>query len=379
MAFALTEEQESIRDTARKLVAERSPVSELRRLRDTADAVGFSRELWSEMAGLGFVGIALPEELGGAGLGFAELGLVLEACGRTLAATPMVSTVLLGAGAILAGGSAAQKSDVLPAVCAGERVLALAHEEGTRHTPYRVATRAAQCEGGYRVSGEKVMVLDGHVADALVVVARTSGAPGDRDGLTLFLVQASAAGVERMRTIAIDSRNAARVRFDGVLVGSGDVIGEIDRGADVLDPVLDRARIGLAAEMLGSLGEAFDRTIAYLKVRRQFGVPIGSFQALKHRAAQMACEIELTRSIVLDALRAIDEGRASVPLLASAAKARASDTFVQVAAEAIQMHGGVGVTDELDIGFFLKRARTAEMTLGNASFHRDRFARLEGY
>jgi acyl-CoA dehydrogenase len=213
----------------------------------------------------------------------------------------------------------------------------------------------------------------------MVVVARTSGDEADREGLTLFVLPASAPGVSSTRTPLVDSRGAARIRLEGVSAAPADVIGAIGRGADVLDPLLDRAAAGLAAEMLGSTQEVFDRTVAYLKERRQFGVPIGSFQALQHRAAWLLCEIELTRSVVGEALRALDEGRPDAPLLASAAKARASDTFLLAAAEAVQMYGGAGVTDELDIGFFLKRARTTEALLGTAAYHRDRFARLSGY
>jgi alkylation response protein AidB-like acyl-CoA dehydrogenase len=379
MAFVLTPEQEAVRDTARRFVRERAPVALLRRLRDAGDPLGFDRDLWREMGALGFAGITLEPEHGGAGLGHAELGLVMEACGRCLVPSPLVSTTLLGGAALTLGGTAAQQAEHLPAIAAGERILALAHDEGSRHARYRVRTTAARTGGGFRLSGEKVFVLDGHAADALVVVARTSGAAADRDGLTLFLLPASAPGLSATRTLLVDSRGAARVRLDGVEAAPGDVLGAVDRGADLLDAILDRAAAGLAAEMLGSLAEAFEQTVAYLKVRRQFGVPIGSFQALKHRAAQMFCEIELTRSVVLEALRAIDEGRPDVPLLASAAKARATDTFLLVAAEAVQMHGGVGVTDELDIGLFLKRARAAEMTFGGAAYHRDRFAALSGY
>lgn len=379
MSFVLTPEQESIRETARRFARERVPVAHLRHLRDTTDPTGFSPAIWKEMAEIGLAGIPLSAEHGGAGLGWADLGLVLEELGRTLAPTPLCSTVLLGATAIALGGSAAQKDEHLPAVAAGDRILAFAHDEGTRHAPYQVRARAVRDGGGFRLSGEKVFVLDGHAADALVVVARTSGEVADRAGITLFLVPASAPGITTTRTFLVDSRGAARVHLDSVAVSEGNVLGEIDRGADLLDAVLDRAAAGLASEMLGSLSEAFDRTVAYLGERRQFGVPIGSFQALKHRAARMLCEVELTRSVVMDALRALDEARPDAPLLASAAKARAGDTFLLVAAEAVQMHGGVGVTDELDIGLFLKRARTAEATFGGASYHRDRFARLSGY
>jgi len=379
MSLALTEEQELLRTTAREFIAEHAPVKELRRLRDTNDPVGFSRELWKQMAELGWAGIVLPEDLGGADLGYAELGLVLEECGRTLAATPLVSTVLLGANALLLAGNGTQQKDLLGAVAKGEIVLALALQEGAHHAPYQVATRAEATKDGFKLTGAKTFVLDGHVADQLIVVARTAGVPGDRDGLGLFLVKKGARGLTVTRTTMVDGRNAANVALDGVEVDKSACVGHAGRGADVLDPVLDRATIGLAAELLGTVIEAFDRTVAYLKTRTQFGVPIGSFQALKHRAAAMFTEVELSRSIVLDALRAVDEKRADLPQLASIAKARVSDTAQLVSNEAVQMHGGIGVTDEEEIGLFLKRARVAELTLGDGSYHRARFAKLSGF
>jgi len=379
MSLALSEEQELLRNTARDFVVKNSPVKELRRLRDAQDPVGFSRSLWKEMAELGWAGIVLPEELGGAGLGYAELGIVLEECGRTLAATPLVSTTLLGGNALLIGGNETQKKEILPSVAKGERVLALALQESAHHAPWAIATRAEARSSGYRLTGKKVFVLDGHVADQLVVVARTAGKADERDGLSLFLVPKAARGLGIVRTIMVDGRNAANVTLDGVEVERSALLGAAGRGADVLDPVLDRATIGLAAEMLGTLAEAFERTIKYLKERKQFGVPIGSFQALKHRAANMFVEVELSRSIVLDALRAIDENRPDVAVLASAAKARVSDAIHLIGNEAVQMFGGIGVTDEEEIGLFLKRARVAELTLGDAAYHRGRFAALSGF
>ena len=378
-SLILTEDQESIKRMAHDFVAERLPITHLRTMRDRGDETGFSRAIWKEMASLGFAGMIFPESLGGAGLGFAELGLVLEECGRTLAPTPIVSTVVLAAGAIAIAGSDAQKNAILPGVCAGDRILALALEEGTRHAPHRIATKAERVAGGYRIRGEKTFVLDGHVAESLVVVARVSGNTNDREGLALFLVPRDANGVSVVRTIMVDSRNAARVRLSDVIVKDEDMIGGLGEGGAILDRLLDRGAIALSAEMLGGMIEAFERTIAYLKTRKQFGVPIGSFQALKHRAAQMFCEVELSKSIVLEALRALDEERSDVPALAAAAKARTTDAFLLVANEAIQMHGGIGVTDELDIGLFLKRARVAEMTFGDAAYQRDRFAHLNGY
>ncbi len=379
MALILTEEQELLKETAREFVTENAPVSQLRELRDTTDASGFSRDLWKQMAELGWAGIILPEEFGGSDLGFAELGLVMEEAGRTLAATPLLSTVVLGGSAILLGGSDAQKKDLLPAVSNGEKLLALAYQETPHHHPYRVATRAEGSKDGFCLTGEKLFVLDGHVADHLIVTARTSGADHDRDGIALFLVDAGTPGLRVRRTLMVDGRNAAKVRLDGVEVDKSRAIGRPGQGAELLDAVLDRGMVALSAEMLGTAQEAFDRTLKYLKERKQFGVPIGSFQALKHRAADLFCELELLRSIVLEALRAVDAGRPDLSKLASICKARASDTVVQAGNEGVQMHGGIGTTDEEDIGLFLKRAKVTALTFGDAPFHRDRYAELESY
>jgi alkylation response protein AidB-like acyl-CoA dehydrogenase len=379
MTFLLSEEQRAIQKTARDLCRERLPVAHLRAVRDSAEPERLIRAAWRQLADLGFAGILVPEEHGGAGQGLAELGLILEECGRTLAPTPLLSTAMLGASAITLGGTDAQRAALLPAVAGGELLLALAHQEGRHHAPYQVATTAARVEGGFGIRGAKRFVLDGELADRFVVVARTAGAPGERDGLTLLLVPAGAAGVRVTPLRLVDSRAAARVTFDDVTVGSGAVLGAVDRGADLLDPLLDRAAAALSAEMLGGAREAFERTVEYLKVRKQFGAPIGSFQALQHRAAHMFCELELCRSVVAEALRALDQGRSDAPLLASAAKARLSDAYPHITAEAIQLHGGIGVTDECDIGLFYKRATVAAMTLGGAAYHRDRFGRLQGY
>jgi alkylation response protein AidB-like acyl-CoA dehydrogenase len=379
MAFTLSDEQEVLQASARDFLREHAPVSHLRELRDRNDPDGFSRPLWTQMAELGWAGVVLPPEYGGSGLGFAELGIVLEETGRTLVPEPFLSTVVLGSGAILRGASEELKRKILPGVCSGDTILALAHQESGRFAPYAVSTRAAREDGGFRIDGSKCFVLDGHVADHLIVAARTSGAPGDRDGLTVFLVPARASGLSIERTTMVDSRNAARLRIEAVRVPASAVLGTVDQGADLLDPIFDRGAVALSAQLLGCLTEAFERTLRYLKTRVQFGVPIGSFQALKHRAVQMYCEVELSRGVVLEALRAVDQERADLPRFASAAKARASDTASLVTREAIQMHGGIGMTDEEEIGLFLKRARAAELSLGDASYHRDRFARVSGY
>jgi len=354
MSLLLTEEQESIQRVAHGFVRAKMPASHFRALRAANDAEGFSRAAWKEMAALGLAGVTVPEMWGGAGLGLAELGIVLEECGRCLAPTPILSTMVLGAGILLAAGSDAQRAEHLPAACAGERLLTLAHDEGTRHIRHRVVTRAERTPSGWRLRGQKTMVLDGHVADAFFVVARSDGKDDARDGLVVCTIPRGAPGLGVERLHLVDHRNTAAITLDDVFVPDGAVVGEPGRGADVIDPVLDRAALALSAEMFGGASEAFEQTLAYLKTRKQFGVAIGSFQALKHRAAQLFCELEMLRTLVLEGLRAADAGRADVPMLAAAAKAVASETFVRVANEAIQMHGGIGVTDELDVGFFLK-------------------------
>jgi alkylation response protein AidB-like acyl-CoA dehydrogenase len=381
MPMILNEEQNMLKDSAKDFCSTNAPISQLRKLRDEDNPDGFDRQTWKQMVELGWAGIPWSEDFGGLAFGYKGLGVVTEETGRTLMASPLYATVWVGGTAINVGGTDEQKTELLPAVAGGSLLLALALEEGPRHNPYGVATRAAAKGDGYVINGRKTFVLDGQIADKLIVVARTSGNPGDRAGLTLFLVDRSAKGVTVTRTKMADSRNAANIEFKDVAASSADVLGEVDRGADVLDPTLDIARIGLCAEMLGSLQEAYERTVQYLKERVQFGVPIGSFQGLKHRAADMFCEVELSKSVVLEALSALDEQRSAedVAKLASLAKAKVGETFTRVTREAIQMHGGIGMTDEFDIGFFMKRSAVAEQTFGDMIFHRNRYGELEGY
>lgn len=379
MGLILTEDQLILRDMAKSFFDEKSPVSRMRALRDTRDDTGFTVELWKEMAALGWVGIPFPESVGGGGLGYGELGTVLTACGRALAPEPFLSSVLLGGNAILLGGSDGLQKEILTDLCTGDRLLCLAFQEQGRFAPYAVETTATRDGEGFRVSGSKQFVLDGHVADQIIVVARTAGASGERDGLSLFVVDSASSGVDVQRTELVDGRGAARITFADVVVDAGRVLGEIDGGAGVLDAVFDRATIGLCAEMLGSFEEAFERTLEYLKLREQFGVKIGTFQGLRHRAAHMFGELEFARSVVRDAQTAIDEGREDIAECASAAKARCSDVANLIGGEAIQMHGGIGMTDEEEIGLFFKRLKAAELTLGDATYHRNRFAALRGY
>ena len=377
MALALNEDQQILQSTAREFVAANAPVTHLRGLRDGKDATGFSRELWSEMAKLGWAGLTLDEAEGGSGLGYAELAVLFEECGRTLVPSPFLASAVLGAECVRRGAPNPLRGEILSGVAQGETLLALAMDEGARFAPYAVETKAEKTGETYRLSGEKIFVLDGHVADRLIVVARTSGASGDRDGLSLFLVDRLAKGVDVQRTIMVDSRNAARITFDQAEAQT--LLGPLDQGADILDAALARGTAALCAEMLGLMTEAFEQTIEYLKTREQFGVKIGTFQALKHRAAEMFAELELSRSIVRELVAAIDEEGPDVPTLVSVAKARCSDAASLISREMLQMHGGIGMTDEADIGFYLKRARVSELTFGDAAYHRDRFATLQGY
>ena len=379
MQLILTEDQELLAKTAADWVHEKSPVARIRELRDRNDADGFSRTLWKEMAELGWVGIPFPEAMGGADMGVAELAVILEALGRHLAPEPFIGNVMLAGGVLLRAGSAAQQQAWLPRLCQGDAILALAQQEPrSRFDLNRVATRAEKAGNGYRLSGEKIAVLDGASADALLVVARTSGAEDAREGISLFLVE-QGPGVRVERQQRVDGRNAALVHLTGAELPAAALVGSEGKGWVPLAQAADAAIAALCAEMLGSMTEAFERTLAYLRDRQQFGVPIGSFQALKHRAADMFTEIELCRSAVMAAARAVDEELEEAPRLVSLAKARCSDTAILVANEAVQMHGGIGMTDEHEIGFYLKRARVAELTLGDAAWHRDRWAMLSGY
>ena len=378
--LVLTQDQELLAQTALDYVRANSPLSRVRALRDAGDPVGFSRSLWQDMAGLGWVGILIPEEYGGAGLGMADFAVVIEALGRNLAPEPFLSTVLL-AGQLLAGaGSADQKRAWLPGIAAGEKILSLACQEaGSRYDLNRVSTTATAGGEAWHLSGEKVQVLDGPSADALIISARTSGGKADPHGISLFLLPKDAPGVSITPQSRVDCRAVALVGLEDVKVGTESVIGPLGAGFPALSQVVDRATVGLCAEMLGGMTQLFETTLDYLKTRAQFGALIGSFQALKHRAARLFMDIELARSAVMAAARAVDADDAEAAALISLAKARCSDTFVSAANEGVQMHGGIGMTDEHDVGFYIKRARVAEMTFGDAAWHRERWARLRQY
>lgn len=382
MALVLNEDQQLLRESAKSFCREKSPVSVLRRLRDTKDETGFDEEIWKQMLDLGWAGMAIPEAYGGFEFGYTGLGIVLEESGRTLISSPLISSVLISATAINIIGTEQQKQELLPKLVSGELLCSLALDEEILHCPNRIATTAKKSGDIYTISGEKTFVLDGHVADKLIVVARTSGDNDSKEGIALFLVDTNTPGLRISRTWMVDSRNSARVNFDNVDVSASTVLGEKNHIYDDLDYVLDIARIGLASEMLGSIQEVFERIIDYLKQREQFGVLIGSFQGLQHRAANMYSEIELCKTVVRAALGALDSrdsNRAEIAEFASIAKAKLSEVFFLVSNEGVQMHGGIGMTDEFDIGFFIKRARVAQQYLGDAAFHRDRYATLKNF
>jgi alkylation response protein AidB-like acyl-CoA dehydrogenase len=375
MTFTFSEEQKILKDSAREFVRDRAPVTRLRKTRDDRKN-GRDDDLWKSMAELGWTGIIVPEDHGGAGLGYVGLGLVLEETGRTLASSPLLSTAMIGASALLLGGSDAQKKAYLPAIAEGRTITALAIEESAHHNPHRVAAKAEKAGSSYTLNGCKSFVADGHTASLFIVSARTSGNTGDAKGITLFLVKGDAPGLSRHELVTVDSRGAADITFTNV---AAEPLGPVDGGAALLDQILDRARIGLAAEMLGQAEAAFEMTTEYIKTRKQFGQVIGGFQALQHRAAKMFTDFEMTKSCVRAALDALDRNDPKIAEWASLAKARASETLHLVSNETVQMHGGIGMTDAHEAGLYLKRARVAEGLYGGESFHRDRYARLLGY
>lgn len=375
--LVLTAPQNMLARTAGELVSKHGGVDRQRRLRDEGAELGYSPEVWAEMADLGWLGIPFAEEHGGLGMGMAETVLITEAMGRGLAPEPFVSAVVFGGGLLADAGNAEQRAAWLPPLIDGQKRLAPALlEAGSRYGLDRVETRAQANGDGWSLSGEKVQVVGGVGADGFVIGARTEGGA---DGLTLFLVPAAADGLKVVAQQRVDSRNSAIVRLDGVHVATGAVLGDVGGGLEPLGRAVDRATVAVCGEMLGVMTEAFERTIEYLKSRSQFGVLIGTFQALKHRAAKMFIEIELSRSTVMAAARALDENSDDAELQVSNAKARCSDALILVTNEALQMHGGIGMTDEHDIGLFMKRARALEFAFGDAAFHRQRFARLRGF
>ena len=378
MPLFLNDDQVLLVDTARPFLAEQAPVGHMRALRDTGDPTGFSRDLWRQFAELGFTGMLVEEAHGGLGLGQVEAGIVLEEIGRNLTPSPFLSTSV-GAVVALKGGAEAHRARWLPGIVAGDVVAALALDEGVRHRPTQVALRAERSGNGFRLTGAKRFVAHGHVADLLIVAARTAGAPGEPDGITLFAVEKDAAGLTATPERLTDASLASRIAFDGVQVDADAVIGEVDSGWAGLSQVLGAVRTGAAAELLGVGSGAMALTVDYLKSRKQFGVHIGSFQALQHRAAHLYAEMEVTRAAVLKAQQLLDAADPAAERATHVAKAMAGMTTTLAVQEGVQMHGGMGMTDEYDIGFYMKRGRVLAELFGDSDYHADALARMSGY
>lgn len=379
MALVLTEEQGMLRDSASVFLAENAPVSQLRKLRDARDAHGFSRDLWAAFSDMGFTGILVPEAHGGLGLGYVEAGVVMEEIGRNLTASPFLASSVVAVTAIRHVGSEAQQQLWLPALASGKSIATLAVDEQTKHRPQHIGMTAGQRADGYTLNGRKTFVLDGHVADVLIVAARTSGATAGTAGITLFLVDTKTPGVEIERVFMVDAHNSAHVVFKDVVVSTNAMLGPVDGGWAGLQAALNAGRAAAAAELVGVADEAFKRTMSYLKERKQFGQLIGEFQGLQHRAAKLYCDLELGRAAVIRALQSLDEASASADASVAIAKARTGSTATLAVQEGVQMHGGMGMTDEFEMGFFMKRARVLQELFGDASFHQNQLAIFRQY
>ncbi|MFN4040917.1 MAG: acyl-CoA dehydrogenase family protein [Brevundimonas sp.] len=371
MPLILTEEQTMLQEAADGFLNDNAPIAHLRKLRDERDPDGVSRDLWRSFGEMGFAGPLIDEADGGLGLGAVEAGVIAESLGRTLTPSPFFGSAVLSA-TVLKTGDESQRQ-WLGRIAAGEAIVALAVDEGPKHAPARIAARAERSGNGFRLDGTKSFVLDGHVADALIVAAQAD------EGLTLFLVDPAMAGVYRKRTVMVDAHNAARVTLSGVEVDAGAVVGAVGGGEAVLDNALSLGRACAASTLVGAGDQAFKVTLEYLRTRKQFGKLIGEFQALQHRAAHLFTELELAKAATLAALQAIDAGREDASLAASVAKAKAGRVAELAVQEAVQMHGGVGMTDEFDVGLFMKRVRVLNELLGDAHFHAERLARAQGF
>jgi len=377
MALVLNEEQQLLRDSAKTFLQECSPVESLRKLRDSGEE--WSSALWADMADMGWTGIVIPEQYDGLEFGYVGAGMLFEECGRTLASSPLLSSALVCSSLLAGLGNEDQKQALLPAIASGELILTLALDESARFDPSATSMTAVADGQGFVLNGSKVHVLDGMIAHKLLVVARTEGVAGDRDGLSVFLLDRESDGLSISATRNVDNRLVANIEFDSVHVDPGALLGEAGKSWDQLEKALDIGAVCSSAELLGIAQESFERTVQYLKERKQFGVLVGSFQALQHRAAVLFGELDLSRSLVLKALQAIDEDSADRSLLASVTKVKCGKTAKLAVNEAVQMHGGIGMTDEFDIGFFMKRSAAARQEYGDDYYHSDRFAQLRGY
>ena len=376
MTLTLSEEQAFLKDTAKKFAQEKTPTTHFREIRDKENPECFDRAIWQEMAAQGWSGILVPEEYGGSNFGLAGIGVVLEELGRTLTPSPLFATSVVCATILNKAGNDSQKKEFLSKIASGEVTMAFALEEGPRHKPFSINLDAKKDGKNFILNGKKNFVIDGGFADYIIVVAKTSE---KEDQLSLFIIDRDVKGMNIIPTTMVDHKNAANIEFENVSISEKNLLGTQNNAKQIIEETLDISRAALSAEMLGGALEAFDITLNYLKEREQFGEKIGSFQALQHRAALMFTELELCKSCVIEALTAFDEGSNDLQRIASLAKSKIGETFFNVSNEGVQMHGGVGVTDEYDIGLYMKRARVAEQTFGNSEYHRNRYAELTGY
>ncbi|MFT5578618.1 MAG: alkylation response protein AidB-like acyl-CoA dehydrogenase [Paraglaciecola psychrophila] len=376
---ALNEEQAMIRDQAKAWATEQAPVQLFREMRDSANPQAFTQSTWQQMVDLGWSGILIPEQYGGSDLGYLTFGIILEELGRQLTASPLFASALVGASAVLLAGTEQQKQALLPKIVDGTQILTLAVDETPRHQPAQTALAASATGSGYSLSGSKTFVVEGMAATTFVVAARSSGSAGSEAGISLFLVPANSPGLSRRAMTTFDSRGYAQLEFDQVELSADTLLGTVDEGYALLEAILDRARAGIAAEMIGTAAQSFDMTLEYLKTREQFGKVIGSFQALGHRAAGLFSAMELSRSCMEAALQALDDADHDTAQLCSLSKAKTGDFLHEMSNQLIQIHGGIGMTDEFNAGLYLKRARVVETAFGNQAFHRNRYAQLAGF
>jgi alkylation response protein AidB-like acyl-CoA dehydrogenase len=375
--MTLTDDQRMLQDTVRPFMAAEGAIKkELRHWRDTCCTDGYGTALWKQLAELGLTGILIPESQGGAGLGQVEAGLVLEEIGRNLTPSPFLTTAVA---AVRALEGSAQAERWFPGILAGETVAALAVDEGKHHDPANVALEAKRQGNGFVLNGAKQFVVHGNSADVILVAARTAGSPGETGGLTLFAVEKGAGGLEVDTATLADSSKTARLRFDNVAVDADAVVGEVDGGWAPLTRALNAGRAGASAELVGVAAGASEMTFEYLKQRKQFGKLIGEFQALQHRAAHLYGEIEIARATALKAAQLLDAGDPQAELFTSVAKAKAGRVSALAVQEGVQMHGGIGMTDEHDIGLYMKREAVLSELFGSPRFHAARVADLSGY
>ncbi len=373
------DDQAMLADTARQFMADEGSIkNQLRHWRDRECKDGFGHGLWGHFAEMGFAGMLVDEADGGLGMGHVEAGIVLEEIGRNLTPSPFLTSSVLAATA-LKDASAELRGRWLPGLVSGEKVYAVALDEGAKHRPERITTRAERSGNGFRLTGEKTFVLHGASADMIVVAARTAGADDDAEGITLFAVPKDASGMSHDAVRLVDSSMATHTKFDGVELDGDAVIGEVDGGRELLGRMLDAGRCGAAAESVGVARGAMDMTVDYLKQRKQFGRLIGEFQALQHRAAHLYSEVEIARAAVIKAQQLLDGGSENASLMASVAKAKAGKAAGLAVREGVQMHGGIGMTDEYDIGLYMKRDRALAEFLGDQYYHANRVAELSGY